>query len=175
MAKSQTLCTVGMFIGVLIVDIFICLLALSLSSKRLGRWFVLVVGLLSYTFGSAVGFAFMHILGHRKSIIIIGLSSGMAHTTLVGRIFYVLLIKTDEGIWQPYIAPLMIISGMILGGAMSVVWALSVNPWVGMVFNSLAFFLCNYLLIEMENDVELRIDAEMIEEENGLRKPLLMI
>ena len=165
-----------MSIGVQIVGIFITLIALSLSSNRLGRDYFLAVGLLSCTFNSAVGFAFRHILSHCTSIIIIDLSSGMALGTLVGRFLnYVLSIKTDEGIWYPFILALSIIAGMSLGVSIHSVWVLFVTPWVGMVFNYLAYFLCNYFLIELEKDVDIRIDAEMVKEENDLRKPLLMI
>ena len=104
-----------MFISVRIVGIFITLVALILSSNRLGRDYFLVVGLLSFTVNSAVGFAFRHILSRCTSIIIIGMSSGMALGTLVRYVSYVLSINTDEDIWYPFILALTIIAGISLG------------------------------------------------------------
>ena len=117
-----------MSIGVRIVGISITLIALSLSSNRLGRDYFLFVGLHGCTFSSAAGFAFRHILIHHKSIIIIGLSSDMALDTLVGHISYVLSINTDESIWYPFILALPIIAVISLGVSIYSVFVLFVTP-----------------------------------------------
>ena len=45
--------------------------------------------------------------------------------------------------------------------------------WNG--FNFLAYLLCYYMLTKLENDVEPRVDAEKMKEENDLIAPLLII
>ena len=44
-----------------------------------------------------------------------------------------------------------------------------------MTLNVLLSLLCKYLVIELENDVEPRVDAVKMKEDNDLRTPLLII
>ena len=70
---------------------------------------------------------------------------------------------------------LMIMAGVVLLTPVITIWGLFVLPWVGMAFNFLSYFLCYYLLMKLENDVEPRVDAEKTKEDNDLRTPLLLI
>ena len=90
-------------------------------------------------------------------------------------VVHVMSKNPGEEIWHTNIMASMIIDGVVLLTPIKTVWGLFVLPWVGMAFNFLAYSLCYYMLMKLENDVEPRADAEKMKEENYYRAPLLII
>ena len=159
-----------------VVGISIGLLVTRSTSNRSGRKYVLLVVLINYTISSSIGFALhIHIPSKFKKFLLIGLLSGMAPAAVLLHVVHVMSKNLGKVIWHTNIMALMIMDGVVLLIPLITTWGLFVLPWVGMAFNFLAYLLCYYLLMKLENDVEPRIDAEKMKEENDLRAPLLII
>ena len=88
---------------------------------------------------------------------------------------HVMSKNPGEEIWHTNIMALMIMAGVVLLTPVITIWGLFVLPWVGIAFHFQAYFLYYYLLMKLENDVDPRVDAEKMKEENDLRAPLLII
>lgn len=145
------------------------------TCNRSRRKYVLLVVLINYTISSSIGFALQrHILSQFKSFLLIGLFSGMPPVAMLLRVVHVMSKNPGKEIWHTNIMALTIIAGVLLLTPVITTWGLFMLPWVGMTFY-LAYFLCYYLLMKLENDVDPRVDAEKMKEENDLRTPLLII
>jgi len=163
-----------MFLSV--VGISIGLLVTRSTSNRSRRKYVLLVVLINYTISSSIGFALQrHIPSQFKSFLLISLFSGMPPAAALLHVVHVMSKNPGEEIWHTNIMALMIMAGVVLLTPVISIWGFFVLPWVGMAFNFLTYFLCYYLLMKLENDVEPRVDAEKMKEENDLRTPLLII
>ena len=99
----------------------------------------------------------------------------MSPAAMLLHVVHVMSKNLGKEIWHTNIMALMIMAGVVLLTPINTMLELFVLPWVGMAFNILAYFLCYYMLLKLENDVEPRVDAQKMKEENDLRAPLLII
>ena len=159
-----------------VVGISIGLLVTGLTSNRSGRKYVLLVVLINYTISSSIGFALhRQILSQFERFLLIGLFSGMPPAAASLHIVHVMSKNPGKEICHTNIMALMIMAGVTLLTPVITTWGLFVLPWVGMAFDFLEYFLCYYLLMKLENDVEPRVDEEKMKEKNDLRTPLLIV